>query len=176
MKRWLGVTVLSSLLLAGCGEAEQALQSVYTANDAYEHTMEQVVVTMDHYEVQRINEPTDEQQALNIAAGSYIVEAALHVTNTGNTAVYYTPDVFLQIGDKQFVNETARLVGEGSNQSVEILSEQDKSFVVSFLIPAAVYEDAEQAMMQIPVPYTQPHTTSSGDALGDNGFWEIALK
>ena len=176
MKRWLGITVLSSVLLASCGTAEQAAQSVYTENDVYEHTMEQVVVTMDHYEVQRINEPTDEQQALHIVAGSYIMEAALHVANTGNTPVYYTPDVFLQIGDKQFANETARLIGEDSKHSAEILSEQDKSFVVSFLIPSAVYEDAEQAMMQIPVPYTQPHTTSSGDALGDTGFWEIALK
>lgn len=178
MKRWLAVVLVAGALLSACGEqpTQQQNEALYEANNVYSHTMEQLELSMKHYSITKLTSLSAEQQQNGIEENTIILEARLTLTNTLASAVYYAPNVMLIVGGQQLVNEAERLALAGPITSTEIAPNEQQHFTIAFEIPESLYEQHSVATLQLPTAFTVSGSTSSGDALGDNGEWKIPLK
>lgn len=178
MKKWWMSVAIAALVLSACGEAEQAhdsdeLQTVTTYDETFTHEMEGVRVTMDGYRVETLKDVTEAQQQNGIIEGERVLQANITVQNDTTTSIYYAPNVYVFVNDEQLANEAERLTVGDAVAPVPIEPAANATFTVAFRLPSDVL--AQQATMQIPVAFTEPNSTSSGDALGDFGEWTLSL-
>lgn len=160
MKRIVFTILLAAVLLLGaCNTQNNDRQGnrdvLYTHERELKQNFEGVQLTMN-YVVERVGDVVTLQMT-----GTLV--------NDFSAEVYYTPAFIAE--DQEGNQYTSSDV-----QEMALVPAQELTFTEVIELPASMYDANERIRFFVPTVFTQPTSTSSGDALGDTVWWELPLK
>lgn len=179
MKWKFTVLLASILLLASCGgkDHDEHTNISYVHDEPLTHEMEQVTVEMTYSVV-------DEENFEKAYGDIDLDEPSVIVVGKGTIfnqrekdEVYYTPIFKASTEEEEtFENVALQLGLVESDEQMMIEPKEEKEFTIAFVIPMTTYEKINKLDVTVPVPYLEPDSVISSDALGDTTIWKFDIK
>ena len=165
-------------LLVGCNTTTESTgqNTLFHSNHEFSHDMEGVNVKLT-YHVHQLQNLSEIEEQNGIELNSIILEGQVNLHNNTDRTIYYTPS-FYAVSDsgKRFDNTANSLGIENVETPIILKAGEQAQFLIAFNLPDAVYKTIETLDVTVPVPFKEPNSISSGDALGDTTVWTIPIK
>lgn len=160
MKRVILTVLLAVVFLLGACNTQTNVEQgnrdvLYTHDRELKQNFEGVQLTMN-YIVERVGD-------------TVALQTTGTLVNDFSAEVYYTPAFIVE-------DEEGNQFASSDVQQIALVPAQELTFTEVIELPASVYETNESIRFFVPAVFTQPNSTSSGDALGDMVWWELPLK
>ena len=165
-------------LLVGCNTTTESIDQsmLFHSNQVLSHNMEGVNIKLS-YHVQQLQNLSEIEEQNGIELNSIVIEGQIDIHNKTNRTIYYTPSFYALTNSGERFDNTANLLGI-ENMDIPLILDagEQTQFRIAFNLPEAVYETIDLLDITVPVPFKEPNSESSGDALGDTTIWTIPIK
>lgn len=177
--KWKSIILIAcTLLLISCGVKEEDQQSnvSYTHDEPLTHEMEQVLVEMTYLVVDHENFEKNYGN-MGLEDETVIVLGNVSITNQREEEIFYTPS-FVATTEKgeKYENIAIDLGLVETEEQLKLSSTEKYEFPIAFVMPLSTYENIDVLDIIVPVPYLEPNSVISSDALGDTTVWKIKIK
>lgn len=165
-------------LLVGCNTTTESTgqNTLFLSNQEFSHDMEGVNIKLT-YHVQQLQNLSEIEEQNGIELNSIIIEGQVDLHNNTDRTIYYTPSFYAVSDSGERFDNTAHSLGiENVEIPIILKAGEQTQFRIAFSLPDAVYKIIDTLDVTVPVPFKEPYSVSSGDALGDTTVWTIPIK